>query len=141
MKHAAFTILGCVDFPNFPLTGCSRRIGPRKLGEIILGLASREVAAKGRQIPFRLLLSTDVYDDIKAKCEQRMKLLRESGAAIRGIGHERLVEMKERHLFSKLNVRSVLSFWQREALVLQVQHVLKAGMPLINGHSYRQQID
>lgn len=50
---------------------------PARLVEITLDLVRQEGVAEGRVIPFRIPLGIDVYDDMKAKCEQTLKLLEE----------------------------------------------------------------
>ena len=66
----------------------AQRGDPVKLVEIILDLVRQEGVAKGREIPFRLPLGVDVYDDIKAKCEETLKLLKEWEPTIRSTDHE-----------------------------------------------------
>jgi len=61
----------------------AQRGNPVKLVEIILDLVRQEGVANGREIPFRLPLGIDVYDDIKAKCEETLKLLKEWEPTIR----------------------------------------------------------
>jgi hypothetical protein len=50
---------------------------PVKLVEIILDFVRQEGVAEKREVPFRLPLGTDAYDEIKAKCEDTLKLLGE----------------------------------------------------------------
>jgi len=61
---------------------------PVKLVEIILDVVRQEGIAEGRDIPFRLPLGTDCYNDIKAKCEETLKLLKEWESTIRSTDHE-----------------------------------------------------
>ena len=56
---------------------------PVKLVEIALDLVRQEGVAKGRNIPLRLPLGVDCYDDVKAKCEETLKLLEEWKGVIR----------------------------------------------------------
>lgn len=60
---------------------------PVKLVEIILDLVKREGVAKEKVVPFRLPLGIDVYDDMKAKCEETLKLLEEWKDVIRSTNH------------------------------------------------------
>lgn len=60
---------------------------PVKFVEIVLDLVRQEGVAKTRQIPFRLPLGNDVYDDMKAKCEETLKLLKEWEPVIRSTDH------------------------------------------------------
>jgi hypothetical protein len=48
-----------------------------KLVDIVLDLVRQEGVAEKRKIPFRLSLDTNAYDEIKAKCEEMLKLLGE----------------------------------------------------------------
>lgn len=61
---------------------------PVKLVEIILDLVRQEGVAKGRDVPFRFPLGDDVYHDIKTKCEDTLKLLKEWESVIRSTDHE-----------------------------------------------------
>lgn len=56
--------------------------------EIILDLVCQEGVAEGREIPFRLPLGVDVYDDMKAKSEETLRLLEEWKSVIRSTDHE-----------------------------------------------------
>lgn len=51
---------------------------PVKPVQIVLDLVRQEGVAESKEVPFRLPLGRDVYDDIKNKCEETLKLL-ESG--------------------------------------------------------------
>lgn len=48
---------------------------PVKLVEIILDLVRKEGVAQGKQVPLRIPLGVDVFDDMKAKCEETLALL------------------------------------------------------------------
>jgi hypothetical protein len=48
-----------------------------KLVEITIDLVKGEGIAKGKQVPFRLPLGSDCFNDIKAKCEETLQLLAE----------------------------------------------------------------
>ncbi|KEF59001.1 uncharacterized protein A1O9_03844 [Exophiala aquamarina CBS 119918] len=50
---------------------------PRKLVSVILDVVRQEGVATGMDVPIRLPLGSDVYADIKTKCEETLKLLRE----------------------------------------------------------------
>lgn len=50
---------------------------PGKLVNIILDLVRREGVAEGVDMPARLPLGSDVYFDIKTKCEETLTLLRD----------------------------------------------------------------
>ncbi|KAF2257654.1 NAD(P)-binding protein [Lojkania enalia] len=56
---------------------------PKRLVETILDMVRREGVAEGKEIPFRLPLGVDVFDDMKAKCEETLKLLDEWKKVIR----------------------------------------------------------
>jgi hypothetical protein len=56
---------------------------PKKLVEITLDLVRGEGVAKGKNIPMRLPLGIDCYDDVKEKCEETLKLLEEWREVIR----------------------------------------------------------
>lgn len=60
---------------------------PVKLVDIVLDVVRREGVAAGREVPFRLPLGVDVYDDIKAKCEETLKLLEDWRSVIRSTDH------------------------------------------------------
>lgn len=61
---------------------------PVKLVGIILDLVRGEGVAAGREVPFRLPLGTDCYADLKAKCEETLRLLEEWGPVIRSTDFE-----------------------------------------------------
>jgi len=48
---------------------------PVKFVEHVLDLVRGEGIAKGREVPFRLPLGKDVYEEVKRKCEETLKLL------------------------------------------------------------------
>lgn len=56
---------------------------PVKPVQITLDLVRQEGIAEEREIPFRLPLGRDVYDDMKTKCEETLKLLEEWKTTIR----------------------------------------------------------
>ncbi|KAJ9615700.1 hypothetical protein H2200_001776 [Cladophialophora chaetospira] len=57
---------------------------PGKLSEIVVDLVRREGVAKGREVPFRLPLGIDCFNDVQAKCEETLKLLEDWKDVIRG---------------------------------------------------------
>jgi hypothetical protein len=61
---------------------------PVKLVGIILDLVRGEGVAEGREVPFRLPLGSDCYEDLKAKCEETLRLLEEWGPVIRSTDYE-----------------------------------------------------
>jgi hypothetical protein len=63
---------------------------PVKLVEIILDIVRHEGAASGKEIPFRLPLGSDCYEDIKTKCEETLRLLDGWGPIIRSTDHDDL---------------------------------------------------
>ncbi|KAI1872094.1 uncharacterized protein JN550_004297 [Neoarthrinium moseri] len=56
---------------------------PRKLVDIIIDMVREEGVANGREVPFRLPLGLDVYDDMKDKCTSTLKLLQDWQDVIR----------------------------------------------------------
>lgn len=56
---------------------------PVKLVEIIIDLVRRQGVAEGREVPLRIPLGVDVFDDMKAKCEETLALLEDWGDVIR----------------------------------------------------------
>lgn len=54
-----------------------------KLVEIIIDLVRKEGIAEDREVPFRLPLGIDVFDDIKAKCKCMLTLLKDWRDVIR----------------------------------------------------------
>jgi NAD(P)-dependent dehydrogenase (short-subunit alcohol dehydrogenase family) len=58
-----------------------------KLCEIVLDLVRKEGVAKGREVPFRMPLGIDVFDDVKAKCEETLQLFEEWKDVIRSTDH------------------------------------------------------
>ena len=56
---------------------------PVTLVEIILDLVRQEGIAAGKEIPFRLPLGLDCYDDMKQKCEETLGMLQEWQDVIR----------------------------------------------------------
>jgi hypothetical protein len=61
---------------------------PIKLAEIVLDLVRKEGIAEGKEVPLRMPLGIDVYDDVKAKCEETLKLLEEWKGVIRSTDYE-----------------------------------------------------
>jgi hypothetical protein len=61
---------------------------PVKLVEIVVDLVRREGDAQGREVPFRLPLGIDCFDDVKAKCEETLKLLEDWKDVIRSTVHD-----------------------------------------------------
>lgn len=93
MKAVKSAIPDYADFSEAQLNGLAkenrRQPGdPLKLVEIILDLVRREGVANGRDIPFRLPLGVDVYDDIKNKCEETLRMLEEWRDTIRSTDYE-----------------------------------------------------
>jgi hypothetical protein len=48
---------------------------PKRLVEVVLDLVRREGVATGKEVPLRMPLGSDCYEDIKEKCEQTLRLL------------------------------------------------------------------
>ena len=93
VKTVASTIPEYVDFSKSLLEGLAKEDraqpgDPVKLVEIILDFVLRDGIAKGRKIPFRLPLGVDVYTDMKAKCEETLKLLEEWEPVITSTDHK-----------------------------------------------------
>jgi hypothetical protein len=93
MKAAASIIPEYAEFSKSLLGGLAKEDqtqpgDPEKFVKIILDMVRQEGIAEGREIPFRLPLGTDCYDDIKAKCEETLKLLNEWEITIRSTDHE-----------------------------------------------------
>ena len=93
MKAVASTIPDCGEFSANLLTGLAGEDrtqpgDPVKLVEIILDLVRQEGVAEGKEVPFRLPLGIDCYDDIKAKCEETLRLLKDWEHVIRSTDHE-----------------------------------------------------
>jgi len=65
----------------------AQRGDPAKLVEITLDLVRNEGVAKDKDIPFRLPLGVDVYEDIKEKCETTLQLLEEWKTVICSTDH------------------------------------------------------
>lgn len=88
VKSVASTIQDYTAFSNGLLTHIAEQDGaqvgdPKKLVDITLDLVRREGVTAGREVPLRLPLGNDVFDDIKAKCEETLKLLNEWETVIR----------------------------------------------------------
>ena len=65
----------------------AQRGDPAKLVEITIDLVRKEGIAKDKEIPFRLPLGADVYEDIKEKCEGTLRLLEEWKTVICSTDH------------------------------------------------------
>ncbi|KAE8444949.1 hypothetical protein EG329_014076 [Mollisiaceae sp. DMI_Dod_QoI] len=92
MKTAASTIPEYAEFSKSLIEGLGKEDrmqpgDPVKLVEIILDVVRQEGIAEGKQIPFRLPLGSDCYDDIKIKCEETLKLLKEWESVVRSTDH------------------------------------------------------
>lgn len=61
---------------------------PKMLAKITLDLVRGEGVAQGKEVPFRLPLGTDCYDDVKQKCQETLKLLEEWGPIIKSTEFE-----------------------------------------------------
>lgn len=88
MKGIRSNIPDYEDFSNNLLEGLAKEDqeqpgDPVRLVEIILDVVRQEGVAEGKEIPFRLPLGVDVYDDMKAKCQETLELLKEWGPVIR----------------------------------------------------------
>ena len=93
MKATASTISEYAEFSQNLLGGLAKEDraqpgDPVKLVEIILDVVRQEGVAEGREIPFRLPLGIDCYDDIKTKCEETLKMLKEWESTIRSTDHD-----------------------------------------------------
>lgn len=60
---------------------------PVKLVEIILDLVKQEGVATNRDVPLRLPLGVDCFDEMKAKCEETLQVLKEWESTIRSTNH------------------------------------------------------
>ena len=56
---------------------------PVKLVEIVIDLVRKEGIADGKEVPLRMPLGVNVFDDVKAKCEETLGLLDEWRDVIR----------------------------------------------------------
>lgn len=88
MKTAPSNISDYTDFSktlvdNLAKENQAQPGNPAKLVEIIFDLVRGEGIGEGKEIPFRLPLGTDVFDDIKAKCEETLMLLKEWESTIK----------------------------------------------------------
>lgn len=93
MKSVASTIPDYGEFSESLLKGLGEEDqaqpgDPLKLVEIIVDLVRGEGVAKDRNVPFRIPLGIDAYDDLKAKCEETLKLLDEWKDVIRSTNHQ-----------------------------------------------------
>ncbi|KAH8777082.1 hypothetical protein F5882DRAFT_330538 [Hyaloscypha sp. PMI_1271] len=61
---------------------------PVKLVEMVLDLVRQEGIAEGKEIPFRLPLGSDCYNDVKAKCEETLELLKKWEPMIKSTDYE-----------------------------------------------------
>lgn len=48
---------------------------PKKLVEVTLDVIRGEGVGRGKDVPLRLPLGSDVYHDVKAKCEETLRVL------------------------------------------------------------------
>lgn len=88
MRVGSLTIPDYADFSKILLKGLANEDqmqpgDPGKLVNIILDIVRREGVASGMNMPARLPLGSDVYFDIKTKCEETLTLLRNWEAVIR----------------------------------------------------------
>jgi len=93
MKAVSTEIPEYKDFSKTLLDGLAKADrmqpgDPVKLVEIVLDLVRQEGTAEGKEIPFRLPLGSDCYNDVKAKCEETLKLLKEWEPMIRSTDYE-----------------------------------------------------
>jgi NAD(P)-dependent dehydrogenase (short-subunit alcohol dehydrogenase family) len=93
MKATQSTLSDYVESSKARLAGLARESerqpgDPVKLAKIVGDLVRQEGIAKGREIPFRLPLGLDCFDDVKAKCEDTLKLLQEWKEVIRSTDYE-----------------------------------------------------
>lgn len=93
MKSAASDIPDYVDFSKALMEGLAKEDmsqpgDPIKLVNIILDLVRKEGIAEGKEVPFRLPLGIDCFDDVKAKCEETLKLLHDWEHVIRSTNHD-----------------------------------------------------
>lgn len=80
MKPIETKILDYAEFSSTMIKGVSGESGnqpgdPVKLVEIIIDLVKEEGIAKGRDVPFRLPLGEDCYDEMIAKVNETSKIL------------------------------------------------------------------
>lgn len=61
---------------------------PIKLVEIVVDLVRQEGTAEGKEIPLRLPLGSDCFNDVKAKCEETLKMLKEWEPMIKGTDYK-----------------------------------------------------
>lgn len=88
MKAAASSISEYGEFSKLLLEGLSKEDSaqpgdPVKLVEIILDVVRGEGVAVGREIPFRLPIGNDCCEEVKAKCEETLRVMEEWGPVIR----------------------------------------------------------
>ncbi|PVH77405.1 NAD(P)-binding protein [Cadophora sp. DSE1049] len=89
MKTVQPTIADYSEFSKARITGLEegdrKQPGdPVKFVEYVLDLVRGEGIAEGKEIPFRLPLGKDVFDDVKRKCEETLKMLEDWKNVIRG---------------------------------------------------------
>ncbi|KAK6373458.1 hypothetical protein LTS17_008478 [Exophiala oligosperma] len=80
IKSVASSIPDYQEFSETLLSGLGKEDqnqpgDPVKLVEIILDLVRQEGAAANRDVPLRLPLGVDCFDEMKAKCEETLQLL------------------------------------------------------------------
>lgn len=61
---------------------------PVKLAEIVVDLVRGEGVAKDKDVPLRMPLGLDCYDEIKEKCEETLRLLEDWKGVIRSTDHD-----------------------------------------------------
>lgn len=93
MKASESTISEYIEHSKEKIAGLAKEDqaqpgDPKKLVEITLDLVRQEGVAKGKGIPFRLPLGVDVYDDMKAKCEDTLQLLENWKEVIRSTDYD-----------------------------------------------------
>ncbi|PMD49949.1 NAD(P)-binding protein [Hyaloscypha bicolor E] len=93
MKTVSTEILEYKDFSRTLLKGLAEADqmqpgDPIKLVEMVLDLVRQEGIAEGKEIPFRLPLGSDCYNDVKAKCEETLELLKKWEPMIKSTDYE-----------------------------------------------------
>ncbi|EXJ57112.1 hypothetical protein A1O7_07456 [Cladophialophora yegresii CBS 114405] len=92
MKAAQTKVADYNDFSHALLTGLAKEDqrqpgNPVRLAEIVVDLVRREGLAQGREVPFRLPLGIDCFDEVQAKCEETLKLLEDWKDVLRSTDH------------------------------------------------------
>ncbi|KIW12887.1 hypothetical protein PV08_08074 [Exophiala spinifera] len=93
MKSVASAIPDYQEFSQNLLNGLSQSDqtqpgDPVKLAEIILDLVRQEGVAASRNVPLRIPLGVDCFEELKAKCEETLELLKEWEATIKSTNHD-----------------------------------------------------